>query len=103
MDAYAKMMGGDLSTMRNAFRVGAEKQAKINVTLTKIIETEGITASDEDIEAEIAKLAEQYQLEVEKVKEMVPVDELKSSIETRKAIKVIVDAAVAVPAPKDEA
>ncbi len=101
MEAYAKMMGGDVTTMRNAFRPAAEKQAKINVTLTKIIETEGITVSDEEIEAEIAKVAEQYSLEVEKVKEMVPAEELKANIENRKAVAVIVDAAKAV-APKAE-
>ena len=101
MDAYAKMMGGDLNTMRNAFRPAAEKQAKINVTLTKIIETEGITVSDEEIEAEITKLAEQYSMEASKIKEMVPAEELKASIENRKAVAVIVDAAKAV-APKAE-
>ena len=52
MDQYAKMMGGDMSTMRNAFRPAAEKQAKANVTLAKIVEVEGITVTDEDIEAE---------------------------------------------------
>ena len=101
MEDYAKMMGGDVSTMRNAFRPAAEKQAKISVTLEKIAEVEGITASDEDIEAEFKSLAEQYELEVDKVKEMVPMDELTGSIKTRKAIKVIVDSAVPV-APKAE-
>ena len=101
MEQYAKMMGGDVSTMRNAFRPAAEKQAKISVTLEKIAEVEGITASDEDIEAEFKSLAEQYELEVDKVKEMVPMDELTGSIKTRKAIKVIVDSAVPV-APKAE-
>ena len=101
MDQYAKMMGGDVNTMRNAFRPTAEKQAKINVTLTKIIETEGITVSDEDMEAEFEALAKQYELEVEKVKEMVAADELKATLENRKAVKLIVDAAVAV-APKAE-
>ena len=51
-EQYAKMMGGDMSTMRNAFRPAAEKQAKTNVTLTKIIEVEGITVTDEDLAAE---------------------------------------------------
>ena len=96
MDAYAKMMGGDVNTMRNAFRPTAEKQAKINVTLTKIIETEGITVSEEDIAAEIESLAKQYELEVEKVKEMVPAAELTASLTTRKAVKLLVDNAVAV-------
>ncbi len=101
MDAYAKMMGGDLNTMRNAFRPGAEKQAKVNVTLAKIVEVEGITVSDDELTAEYESLAKQYEMDVEKIKEMVSVSELKTSIETRKAIAVITDNAVAV-APKQE-
>ena len=99
MEQYAKMMGGDVSTMRNAFRPAAEKQAKISVTLEKIVEVEGLTASEEELEEEFKSLAEQYQLEVDKVKEMVPMAELTGSLTTRKAVKVIVDSAVPV-APK---
>jgi len=103
MDQYAKMMGGDLSTMRNAFRPAAEKQAKVNVTLAKIVEAEGITVSEEDIAAEYESMAKQYEMDVEKIKDMVPSEELKSSLETRKAVKAIVDAAVAVaPKAKEE-
>ena len=101
MEQYAKMMGGDISTMRNAFRPAAEKQAKINVTLEKIAEAEGIEVTEEDMNAEFESLASQYQLEIEKVKEMVPAEEIKESLKTRKAVKVIVDSAVAV-APKAE-
>lgn len=101
MEQYAKMMGGDVSSMRNAFRPAAEKQAKITVTLEKIVEVENITASDEEIEAEFKALAEQYQLELDKVKEMVPMNEITGSLTTRKAVKVITDSAVAV-APKAE-
>ncbi len=103
MEQYAKMMGGDLATMRNAFRPAAEKQAKINVTLAKIVEVEGITVSDEDMEAEYKAMAEQYSLEIEKIKGMVPADEIKVSLETRKAVKAIVDSAVAVAPKKEEA
>ena len=104
VEQYAKMMGGDLSTMRNAFRPAAEKQAKANVTLEKIIEVEGITVADEEIEAEYASVAEQYSLELDKVKGMVPAEEITTSLKTRKAVKVIVESAVAVaPAAKTEA
>ena len=99
IEQYAKMMGGDLNTMRNAFRPAAEKQAKINVTLEKIAQVEDITVTDEDVEAEFATLAEQYQLELAKVKEMVPAEEIKANLKTRKAVKVITESAVAV-APK---
>ena len=101
MEQYAKMMGGDVNTMRNAFRPAAEKQAKISVTLEKIVEVEGLTVTDEEIEAEFQSLADQYQLELAKVKEMVPMGEITGSLTSRKAIKVITDSAVAV-APKAE-
>ena len=104
MDQYAKMMGGDMSSMRNAFRPAAEKQAKANVTLAKIVEVEGITVSDEDIAAEFEAMAKQYELEIEKIKGMVPVEEVKTSLETRKAVKVLVENAVPVaPKAKEEA
>ena len=99
MEQYAKMMGGDVNTMRKAFRPTAEKQAKVSVTLEKIVEVEGITVSDEEIAAEIDSLASQYQMDASKVKELVPAEELTESLKTRKATKIIVDSAVAV-APK---
>ena len=103
MEQYAKMMGGDMSTMRNAFRPAAEKQAKVNVTLAKIVEVEQITVSDEDVAAEYEAVAKQYELEIEKVKGMIPEAEIKTSLETRKAVKAIVDNAVAVaPKAKEE-
>ena len=103
MDAYAKMMGGDLNTMRNAFRPGAEKQAKVNVTLAKIVEVEGISVTEEEMAQEFEAMAKQYEMDVEKIKSMVPETELKTSLETKKAIKVIVDSAVAVaPKAKEE-
>ena len=101
MEQYAKMMGGDVSTMRNAFRPSAEKQAKVSVTLEKIAEVENVAVTDEEIADEIASLAKQYELEVEKVKKMVPAEELTESLKTRKAVQIIVDSAVAV-APKAE-
>ena len=98
MEQYAQMMGGDMNSLRNAFRPQAEKQAKINVTLDKIAEVEGITVTEEDIAAEIEAMAKQYEMEVEKVKELVPAEELTANLKTRKAVKVIVDSAVAVAA-----
>ena len=103
MEQYAQMMGGDVNTMRSAFRPAAEKQAKITVTLEKIVEAEGITVTDEDMEAEFEALSKQYELEVAKIKEMIPAEELTASLKNRKAVKVIVDSAVAVaPAAKTE-
>ena len=102
IEQYAQMMGGDLNTMRNAFKPMAQKQAKITVTLAKIAEVEGIEVSEEDLTAEFEAMAKQYSLEVEKIREMVPAEEIKANLKTRKAVKILVDGAVAV-APKAEA
>ena len=99
IDQYAKMMGGDMKTMRNAFRPQAEKQAKISVTLEKIVEAEGITVTDEEIASELQALADEYKLELDKVKSMVPTEEITENLKVRKAVKIIVDSAKAV-APK---
>ena len=103
MEQYAKMMGGDVNTMRNAFRPVAEKQAKTNVTLAKIIEVENITLTEEEIAAEFEALTKQYELEVSKIKEMVPAEEIEETLKNRKAVKIIVDSAVAVAPKKEEA
>ena len=103
MEQYAQMMGGDMNTLRNAFRPQAEKQAKINVTLEKIAEVEAITVTEEDIAAEIESMAKQYEMDAAKVKELVPAEELTNGLKTRKAVKVIVDSAVATePAPMEK-
>ena len=57
IEQYAKMMGGDLNTMRSAFRPQAEKQAKITVTLEKIAEVEGLEVTEDDLNAEFEALA----------------------------------------------
>ena len=95
VEQYAKMMGGDLNTMRQAFKPMAEKQALSNLVITKVAEVEGITVSDEELEAEFAEMAKAYELEVEKIKEMVPTEEIKANLLSRKTVKFLVDNAVA--------
>ena len=101
MEQYAQMMGGDVNTMRNAFRPTAEKQAKINVTLEKIAEVENVEVTEDDMTAEYEALAKKYELEVEKIKEMVNAEEVKATLINRKTVKILVESAVAV-APKTE-
>jgi len=101
VEQYAQMMGGDMSTLRNAFRPMAEKQAKTSVVIEKVAEVENITVSDEDLNAEYEAMAKQYELEIEKIKEMVPVEEITASLRNRKVVKFLVEGAVAV-APKAE-
>ena len=57
--------------------------------------------TDEDLAAEFEAMAKEYDMDVEKIKSMVPEAEVKTGLETRKAVKVITDSAIAV-APKAE-
>ena len=94
VEQYAKMMGGDMNTMRQAFKPNAQKQALANLVVEKVGEVEGISVSDEELEAEFARLAQSYELEVVKVKEMVSVDEVKTNLQFNKTVKFLVENAV---------
>lgn len=99
MEQYAKMMGGDLTTMRKALRPAAEKQAKVSVVLGQIIKDENLEVTEEEVEAEYKNLSETYKMDLDKVKAAVDVEGMKHDLLSRKAVKVIAESAVAV-APK---
>lgn len=99
MEQYAKMMGGDLTTMRKALRPAAEKQAKVSVVLGQIIKDENLEVTEEEVEAEYKNLSETYKMDLDKVKAAVDVEGMKHDLLSRKAVKVIAESTVAV-APK---
>ena len=86
MDMYMQYTGMDQKAIREQFRPQAEKQVKTRLALEKIVELENIEPSEEDIEAEYNKLAERYKMEADKVKALVPVEELKKDLAVNKAI-----------------
>ena len=99
LEAYAQMMGGNMDTIKNSLRPGAANVVKTNVMLDAVVDAEKIEISDEEIEAEYAKLAEAYKLDVEKVKEILDVKGMTGDLQVRKAAKLIAESAVAI-APK---
>lgn len=101
LEAYAQMMGGNMDNIRNSLRPGALNTVKTNVMLDAVVDAENIEVSDDECEEEYKKLAESYQLEIEKVKEILDMKGMKGDLQVRKAAKLIADAAVAV-APKAE-
>jgi len=94
LNTYLSYLGQDMDSFKASFRSGAENQVKSSIALEAIVEAEKIEASEEEIEDEIKKLAEQYQMEAEQIKNAVPSDQLASDIKTRKALDLIVDSAV---------
>ena len=102
MDDYAKMMGGDMASLRSSMRPMAETTVRSNVLLAAIVDAEGIEVSEEEIEEELKKVAEQYQMELDQVKAAVSVENVKADLGAQKAVKIIVDNAVAVDVSKKE-
>ena len=86
LDMYLKYTGMDRDAFRKGFREQAEKSVKVRLALEKIAQQENLAATDEDMEKEYKDLAEQYQLDVEKVKQFVPAQELAKDVAVKKAM-----------------
>lgn len=94
LDTYLSYLGQDMDAFKTSFRTGAENQVKTAIALEAVVKAENIEASDEEIDAEVQKLAEQYQMDADQVKKAVSEEQLASDIKTRKALDLIVDSAV---------
>lgn len=94
LNTYLSYMGQDMDTFKKTFREGAENQVKASIALEAIVAAENIEVTDEEIDAEVAKLADQYKMETDQIKAAVPADQLASDIKTRKALDLVVESAV---------
>ena len=101
LEQYSKMLGGDLSGFKNSIRPSAEKQVRLRVVLNAIAEAEKLEVTEEDMNAEYQKLAEQYGMDVEKIKVAVPAEDIATDLKVRKARDLIVAEAHAT-APAEE-
>lgn len=101
MEDYTKMIGGDLSSLRQSMRPMAEQTVRSDILLSEIARAENLEVTDEEVEEELKKLAEQYQMELDKVKAAVDTAAVKSDLMGKKTAKIITDNAVAV-APTEE-
>ena len=93
LDLYLQYTGMTADALKETFRAQAEKQVKIRLALEKIVELENIVPTEEDIDAQYNKMAEQYGMEADKLKEIVPSDELVKDIAVNKAIDLIKETA----------
>ena len=83
---YLQYTGMEMESFRKTFREQAEQQVKIRLALEKVAEMENITASDEEVEAELAKIAEAYKMKLEQVKSFIPAVEIRKDLVINKAI-----------------
>ncbi len=89
LNTYLKYTGMTLDKMREQFRPQAERQVKARLALEKIVELEGIEATEEDINGEIERIAAAYNMPVDKVKESVPTDAIADDMKVKKAMDLV--------------
>jgi len=107
LETYMQMMGMSADAMRDSVRPSALRQLQTELALGAVADAEGLEVTQEEQDAEFQKLAERYGMEVDKVKEALPAEDLVRDLRLKKASDFVVAAAkVGKPekkaAPKDE-
>ncbi|MBD9062563.1 MAG: trigger factor [Ruminococcaceae bacterium] len=93
VEDYLKYTGATMDQFRANFTEVAKRQVDLRLALEKIAELENIAVSDEDLEKEYADMAEQYKMDVEKVKAAVPAEAVKNDLRIEKALDLVRDSA----------
>ncbi|MEY8291196.1 trigger factor [Carnobacteriaceae bacterium 52-44] len=88
--------------LHDQFEVGAEDSVRTNLVIEAIVEAEGLAATEEEQEKEINELAEQYNLSVEQVREVLSPELLTRDIAMKKAVDLISSSAKEVLEPVEE-
>ena len=97
MEQYFQFTGLTADKMNEEMRPQAVKRIETRLVLEAIAKAENVEISDEKLDAELAKMAEMYQMEVDKLKEYMGESEkeqMKADMAVQEAVKVLVDNAV---------
>ena len=91
LNTYLQYLGQTPEQFKEQFKEGAEKQVRVSLALEAIVEAENIEATEDEISAEVDKLAEQYSIESDQIRAAVPADQIAHDIKVRKAVDLIVE------------
>jgi trigger factor len=86
LNTYCKYTGQTLDQLREQNMPMAQRQVKTRLALEKIVELESITATDEEVEAEFASIAQAYGMDVENVKKYIEADAVRADLCVKKAV-----------------
>jgi trigger factor len=86
LNTYMKYTGMTLDSLREQFRPQAERQVKARLALEKVAELENVEATEEDINGEYQRIADAYNMPVDKVKESIPADAITEDMRVKKAM-----------------
>ena len=101
-DQYMKMTNMDEEKLLEEARTPALGQVRMDLTIAAIVEAENLEATDEEVEAELAKMAGQYGMDVENMKKYMDAEVIREQVLRGKAVAVVADSAVAVKPAEEE-
>ena len=96
MEQYFQFTGQSMDKMMEDMKPQALKRIQTRLVLEKVVETENIEASEDEINEEISKMAEMYKMEADKVRELLGeqgLGQMKEDLAVQKAVTMLADAA----------
>ena len=90
-EMYFQITGTTEEQLHEQYQEDAGKRVRTNLVIEAIAKAENFETTDEEVKAEIADLAAQYNMPVEQVEKLLPVDMLQHDIAMKKAVEVITD------------
>ncbi len=94
MNTYMQYTGMNADSVLEMYKPEAERRVKMRLALEKIAELEDIKPTEDDIKAEYDRMAEAYNMEADKVKEIIPEESVKEDLGVQLAMKLVKDNAV---------
>lgn len=92
LQLYYQFSGQDEAALREQMKEDAEKRVRAALTLEAIAKAENIEVTDEEVEEELQKMAEAYNLSVDKLKELLgSLDGVKEDLKWRKTVDFLVE------------
>ena len=85
MEQYLQMVGMNEQMMRQSARPNALKQVQLELALGAVADKEKLDATDDEVTDEYARMAEQYKVEIDRVRAAIPVDDIRHDLRMKKA------------------
>ena len=95
-DQYLKMTNTTEADFKSQAYGPAEQQVKMDLAISAIVKAENLAATDDEVEAEMKKVADRYGMDLDTVKKYLRPEEVKEQVIREKVIKLVADNAVAV-------
>ena len=95
-DQYLKMTNTTEADFKSQAYGPAEQQVKMDLAVSAIVKAENLEATDDEVEAEMKKVADRYGMDLDTVKKYLRPEEVKEQVIREKVIKLVADNAVAV-------